>query len=368
MATTEQTLKVNREKLVACMTCPLCSKLFRDATTISECLHSFCRKCIYEKITEEEIDSCPVCNTDLGCAPLEKLRADHNLQDLRIKIFPSKRRNLDAPDSVSSVPLPARRKEISLSSLAISTPKSPVKSSSSGRRSKPVPKKTLVQEEYTSPIEEPIKDVEDPPELSSEPLCRNTQTKRQILSAAESSIQHTPDKGTEDIARPFDGKSDLWKPLNVLVEAATRPRKSLGRPKKAAVSAGLNVSAQAVVDTNQRFDGRFGPIWFSLVASDEQEGDEPLPQISSCYLRVKDGRLPVSFIKRYIVKKLNLISEAEVEISLRGQPVLSTLELHNLINWWVQTSSASERIQTVVGSSAKDFVMVLSYGRKAQPP
>lgn len=40
MATTEQTLKVNREKLVACMTCPLCSKLFRDATTISECLHS----------------------------------------------------------------------------------------------------------------------------------------------------------------------------------------------------------------------------------------------------------------------------------------------------------------------------------------
>ncbi|ESR33339.1 E3 ubiquitin protein ligase DRIP2 [Citrus sinensis] len=424
MATTEQTLKVNREKLVACMTCPLCSKLFRDATTISECLHSFCRKCIYEKITEEEIDSCPVCNTDLGCAPLEKLRADHNLQDLRIKIFPSKRRNLDAPDSVSSVPLPARRKEISLSSLAISTPKSPVKSSSSGRRSKPVPKKTLVQEEYTSPIEEPIKDVEDPPELSSEPLCRNTQTKRQILSATESSIQHTPDKGTEDIARPFDGKSDLWKPLNVLVEAASktkanksnsrgtvgkpilldahdndltlrtklkdcgntskahgnengtipgssgsaRPRKSLGRPKKAAVSAGLNVSAQAVVDTNQRFDGRFGPIWFSLVASDEQEGDEPLPQISSCYLRVKDGRLPVSFIKRYIVKKLNLISEAEVEISLRGQPVLSTLELHNLINWWVQTSSASERIQTVVGSSAKDFVMVLSYGRKAQPP
>lgn len=148
----------------------------------------------------------------------------------------------------------------------------------------------------------------------------------QILSATESSIQHTPDKGTEDIARPFDGKSDLWKPLNVLVEAASktkanksnsrgtvgkpilldahdndptprpklkdcgntskahgnengtipgssgsaRPRKSLGRPKKAAVSAGLNVSAQAVVDTNQRFDGRFGPIWFSLVASDEQ--------------------------------------------------------------------------------------------------
>lgn len=25
---------------MACMTCPLCNKLFRDATTISECLHT----------------------------------------------------------------------------------------------------------------------------------------------------------------------------------------------------------------------------------------------------------------------------------------------------------------------------------------
>lgn len=40
MATAEQVLKVNREELAACMTCPLCRKLFRDATTISECLHS----------------------------------------------------------------------------------------------------------------------------------------------------------------------------------------------------------------------------------------------------------------------------------------------------------------------------------------
>ncbi|KAM7266083.1 hypothetical protein ACFE04_019467 [Oxalis oulophora] len=30
-------------------------------------------KCIYDKITEEEIESCPICDIDLGCAPLEKL-------------------------------------------------------------------------------------------------------------------------------------------------------------------------------------------------------------------------------------------------------------------------------------------------------
>jgi E3 ubiquitin-protein ligase DRIP len=58
----------------------------------------------------------------------------------------------------------------------------------------------------------------------------------------------------------------------------------------------------------------------------------------------------------------------QVEISMRGQPVVSTLQLHNLVDWWLQTASASERIRTTVGSSAKDFVMVLSYGRKAHPP
>jgi hypothetical protein len=35
-----QIVKVKRDKLAACMACPLCNKLFRDATTISECLHT----------------------------------------------------------------------------------------------------------------------------------------------------------------------------------------------------------------------------------------------------------------------------------------------------------------------------------------
>lgn len=35
-----QVVKVKRETIAACMTCPLCNNLFRDATTISECLHT----------------------------------------------------------------------------------------------------------------------------------------------------------------------------------------------------------------------------------------------------------------------------------------------------------------------------------------
>uniref|UniRef100_A0A7N2LWJ5 E3 ubiquitin protein ligase DRIP2 n=1 Tax=Quercus lobata TaxID=97700 RepID=A0A7N2LWJ5_QUELO len=80
----------------------------------------------------------------------------------------------------------------------------------------------------------------------------------------------------------------------------------------------------------------------------------------------RDGSLPVSFIKKYLVQKLHLASEAEVEILLRGQPVISTLQLHNLVDLWLQAAPSSEGINTSVGSSAKNFVMVLSYCRKAQ--
>lgn len=46
-----------------CETWPLCS------------LHyAVCRKCIYKKLNDEDLDHCPVCKIDLGCTPVEKLR------------------------------------------------------------------------------------------------------------------------------------------------------------------------------------------------------------------------------------------------------------------------------------------------------
>ncbi|RVW38164.1 E3 ubiquitin protein ligase DRIP2 [Vitis vinifera] len=37
---TSQVVKVRRETIAACMTCPLCNKLLKEATTISLCLHT----------------------------------------------------------------------------------------------------------------------------------------------------------------------------------------------------------------------------------------------------------------------------------------------------------------------------------------
>lgn len=35
-----------------------------------------CRKCIKKKLSDEEMECCPVCNIDLGCVPMEKLRLE----------------------------------------------------------------------------------------------------------------------------------------------------------------------------------------------------------------------------------------------------------------------------------------------------
>lgn len=58
----------------------------------------------------------------------------------------------------------------------------------------------------------------------------------------------------------------------------------------------------------------------------------------------------------------------QVEIKCMGQSVLPTLQLHNLVDLWLQTVSTSERVEATLGSSARDFVMVLAYSRKVTDP
>ncbi|KAG6645440.1 hypothetical protein CIPAW_08G123000 [Carya illinoinensis] len=138
-----------------------------------------------------------------------------------------------------------------------------------------------------------------------------------------------------------------------------RRLRAAGR-KSTAASGLLHSSAQAMLDVaGSKRNRRNSPVWFSLVASEDRKADVSLPQISACYLRIKDGKMPVSFIQKYLVKKLNLTSEAEVEIMCRGQPVIPSLQLHNVVDLWFQTASTSKKVAASVGSSGNDFVMAL---------
>ncbi|KAF8775689.1 hypothetical protein HU200_004471 [Digitaria exilis] len=140
-------VRVRRDALAARMTCPLCQGLLREATAITQCLHTFCRECIMGKINDEDVDCCPVCNIDLGCDPEEKLRPDHNLQDIRNKLFPIKKKKVDSPKV--STTLPAKRKQRSLSSLVVDTPSIVMRNGLTGKRTKT--KRRATASRVTSP-------------------------------------------------------------------------------------------------------------------------------------------------------------------------------------------------------------------------
>lgn len=67
--------------------CSLCFGYFIDATSIVECLHTFCKKCIVKHLQVSK--HCPTCNIKVHeTQPLLNLRADRTLQDIVYKLVP----------------------------------------------------------------------------------------------------------------------------------------------------------------------------------------------------------------------------------------------------------------------------------------
>ncbi|KOC66454.1 Polycomb group protein Psc [Habropoda laboriosa] len=65
--------------------CPLCRGYLIDATTVVECLHSFCRSCILKHLNTEA--HCPSCKHVLNKAK-PNIKADKALQDIVYKLVP----------------------------------------------------------------------------------------------------------------------------------------------------------------------------------------------------------------------------------------------------------------------------------------
>lgn len=73
--------------------CKICSGYYREAHTISECLHTFCKTCIVKHFNETLRGNvtCPTCQVAIGTTipgALTKLIYDGNLQSVVDKIFP----------------------------------------------------------------------------------------------------------------------------------------------------------------------------------------------------------------------------------------------------------------------------------------
>ncbi|XP_072950712.1 uncharacterized protein [Typha angustifolia] len=108
-------------------------------------------------------------------------------------------------------------------------------------------------------------------------------------------------------------------------------------------------------------------IWFVLQAARNQK--EPfLPQITKSYLRIKDGRMKVRLLIKYLVNKLGLEHETEVEVTCRGQRLLPFLTIqHVRDNIWRSTEamSSSSIADPPTADHVTDHVMTLQYSRSA---
>ncbi|XAR48231.1 hypothetical protein NMG60_11030982 [Bertholletia excelsa] len=156
----------------------------------------------------------------------------------------------------------------------------------------------------------------------------------------------------------FFSSSSLSSSFSSLLPSATS---YFGRPLQ--FQAGADVERSSldlrVVDPPRR--PRSG-MWFMLQASQNQSKEPFLPQLPKSYLRIRDGRMQVRLLIKYLANKLRLDSESEVEITCRGQQLLPFLTLqHVRDNIW----SPRDAVTLPPGSSTTDHIMVIHYARSA---
>uniref|UniRef100_A0A8C2L409 Bmi1 polycomb ring finger oncogene 1b n=1 Tax=Cyprinus carpio TaxID=7962 RepID=A0A8C2L409_CYPCA len=85
--TMHRTTRIKITELNPHLMCVLCGGYFIDATTIVECLHSFCKMCIVRYL--ETSKYCPICDVQVHkTKPLLNIRPDKTLQDIVYKLLP----------------------------------------------------------------------------------------------------------------------------------------------------------------------------------------------------------------------------------------------------------------------------------------
>ncbi|GIY54716.1 polycomb complex protein BMI-1-B [Caerostris darwini] len=90
--TMHRTTRLKVKDINQLFTCVLCDGYIIDATTIVECLHSFCRTCIVRYL--ENSRYCPLCEVQVHkTKPLQSLKTDRPLQDVIYKLVPGLYRN-----------------------------------------------------------------------------------------------------------------------------------------------------------------------------------------------------------------------------------------------------------------------------------
>ena len=77
--------KINICSINEMITCKICSGYLVDATTVTECLHTFCKSCIVKHL--EDNIHCPECEVMIHQShPLDYIAFDRTMQDIVYKV------------------------------------------------------------------------------------------------------------------------------------------------------------------------------------------------------------------------------------------------------------------------------------------
>uniref|UniRef100_A0A453K5M7 Uncharacterized protein n=1 Tax=Aegilops tauschii subsp. strangulata TaxID=200361 RepID=A0A453K5M7_AEGTS len=91
--------------------------------------------------------------------------------------------------------------------------------------------------------------------------------------------------------------------------------------------------------------------WFVLQAAHNQRREPPLPQVHRSYLRVRDGRMTVRVVMGYLVSKLGLEDNSQLEITCRGHNLLPVMTLRHVRDTiWRPPPAEDAEILRVPGS------------------
>jgi len=83
----EPAIIIKRCLVESCLICGICSGYIVEATSITECLHSFCKSCIVKHVWTSRL--CPKCKVEIHkTRPLLNLRSDKTLQEVINKLVP----------------------------------------------------------------------------------------------------------------------------------------------------------------------------------------------------------------------------------------------------------------------------------------
>ena len=78
---------ITAEELNQHIVCKICNGYLREAYTIKDCLHTFCKSCLFDTFTKG-IKVCPHCQSELAADPYKSALKDNTVQGIVDSIFP----------------------------------------------------------------------------------------------------------------------------------------------------------------------------------------------------------------------------------------------------------------------------------------